>query len=173
MAEPSTRQILLLDTTYLLPIFGFQIDIEDFELTFSKVLREFLVKYNPIALIEIKWLVLRMIKKNRSKMDSLLSAYRSGLTALGDDKRLSQTPITDSTVEQIADELLERRHVKDYFDRVTYATATRLDSWLLTEDEMLRRIAKAPSDKVNADSNHNDRPSLVITWKELERKLQS
>ena len=45
---------LLLDTTYVLPIFGLNIELRDFEKTFLKLLKSYSVMYNPISLVEAK-----------------------------------------------------------------------------------------------------------------------
>lgn len=58
-----------------------------------------------------------------------------GLKALVSDSRLKQTSLTDDAVETIADKLLLDEKVRDYFDRVIYATASNRGCIFLTEDE--------------------------------------
>ena len=43
---------LLLDSSYLLPIFGVGLEYRDFELVFPKLADQYSIKYNPISLIE-------------------------------------------------------------------------------------------------------------------------
>ena len=130
MAEP-----LLLDTTYLLPVFGIDVGLARFETKFPRVLGEYDIRYNPVSLLEAKWIILKMSR--RGDRDKFLKRYRAGLRAIMTDKRISQTRFTDGAVELIADELLTDNLVNDYFDRIIYATAA-VENWLLlTEDSIL------------------------------------
>ena len=147
---------LLLDTTYLLPVFGISVGLKGFEFKFDRVLGRFSVLYNPVSLIEAKWAVLKGIRDDRSKKGALLDSYRTGLKILESDGRLEPTPLTGDVVERTADELQEAG-LKDYFDRMIYATASERGCVLLTEDrEMLRLRTDA-----------EQKPSEVIDWNRL------
>ena len=148
---------LLLDTTYLLPIFGVSVGLEDFERRFGKLLGSFSVRYNPVSLMEAKWVVLRLGRKDRAKKDALLNAYRTGLKVLASDGRLKETPLTSEAAEAVADELLVKDGVKDYFDRVIYGTASDRNCVLLTEDEELLRLKRSG----------RPRPSEVLAWRKI------
>lgn len=134
---------LLIDTTYLLPVFGVDVGLDDFEARFGKLLRSFSVRYNPVSLVEAKWTILRLGRKDPSKKDALLGAYRTGMKVLASDDRLKETPITSEGIEVVADALLAEDGVKDYFDRVIYGTATERRCALLTEDEELLKLKRA------------------------------
>jgi hypothetical protein len=149
---------LLLDTTYLLPIFGLKVDLEDFEIIFPELLATRSISFNPIALVESKWIVLKLIRKNPSTKNILLEAYRLGLKTLKEDHRLRQTALTDETIEEIADKLYHEG-LKDYFDRLIYATAVRTNSSLLTEDEELHKLG---------ESSHWHRQKRIINWEKLK-----
>lgn len=43
---------LLLDTTYILPIFGIKVKLKDFEKVFPKLLNERSVMYTPISIVD-------------------------------------------------------------------------------------------------------------------------
>ena len=45
-----------------------------------------------------------------------LQSYRTGLKVLVADGRLKETTLTNDIVESVADELLTKEEVKDYFD---------------------------------------------------------
>ncbi len=150
---------LLLDTTYLLPIFGISAGLRKFEDAFGKLLSSFSVHYNPASLMEAKWIVLRLGRTNSKKRDALLAAYRTGLKVLASDGRLRATPLTTDTVEEVADELLVKEGVKDYFDRVIYGTAADRRCALLTEDEELL--------KLKGKGEGPPTPSEVLTWKKV------
>ena len=132
---------LLLDTTYLLPVFGLSVDLRQFESRFPQLLHAYSVIYNPVSLVEAKWITLKLIRRHAPNRDSLLQAYRKGLAVLTTDGRLKQTAMTNARIEETADRLLLKGGLKDYFDRVIYATATDRNCLLLTEDEEIHQLA--------------------------------
>ena len=133
---------LLLDTTYLLPILGIRMSLKGFSELFPKLLDDYTVFYNPVSLVEAKWVVLRLAKKEPQKRGALLKRFRTGLEALLRDKRLVQSELTSPSVEEIADLLLIEVGLADYFDRIIYATAAHRGIALLTEDDELIRLAQ-------------------------------
>jgi len=145
---------LLLDTTYLLPIFGVYVKLEGYEELFPKVLDEFTVMYSPISLIESKWIILSLAKNFKSRRSVLLESYRKGLKAILNDERLTPTETTSPDIEEVADKLLELG-VKDYFDRMIYASSTCYNAILLTEDEELMRVFSL---------NNKPKPRAVLNW---------
>lgn len=149
MAEP-----LLLDTTYLLPIFGIDVRLAGFEDKFPKILNAYDVHYNPISLVEAKWISLRLGRGTDRK--KFLEKYRSGVEALLADKRISQTRVTDGAIELVADSLLADDEVEDYFDRMIYATAAVEQSHLLTEDKVLVRLESSEKERA---------PRSTVSWK--------
>ncbi len=149
---------MLLDTTYLLPTFGVAMQLEGFEERFPKLLESYSVSYNPISLVEAKWVVLKLGRKRAADRGKLLERYRLGLKVLLADERLKQTSLTSEAVERVADGLLIDNGAKDYFDRTIYGTACARNSLLLTEDEELHAL------KTN---DNMPRPSDVLAWKDL------
>ena len=149
MAEP-----LLLDTTYLLPMFGIDVRLAGFESKFPKALVEYEVRYNPISLLEAKWISLRLGRGTDRK--KFLEAYRSGLGAILADKRISQTRFTGGAIELVADRLLTDNGVSDYFDRMIYATAAAEKSHLMTEDKVLLALHHAKEELA---------PRSTFSWK--------
>ena len=154
---------LVLDTTYLLPIFGIGVELEGFETLFPQLLGEYEVLYNPLSVVEVKWISLRLGKDDPSMRERLLVAFTKGLKALLGDERLKQTELTNPEIEKTADILLLNADVKDYFDRMIYATAVNRDASLLTEDEELKELARAED---------VPRPREVLTWSDLRSKLR-
>ncbi len=104
---------ILLDTSYILPLFGIDVDIDGLKENFPKVLREFEVYYSPLSLIEAKFIVLRLLKDGVN----LLEDYRIGLSSILNEDILKSTPLTSSEIEKVADKLLIDKGLKDYFDR--------------------------------------------------------
>jgi len=148
---------LLIDTTYLLPAFGVSVGLKNFEKCFEKMLSSYAVYYNPASLIEAKWIVLKLAKMNTKKRDALFAAYRTGLKVLLADARLKETALTNDGVESIADELLTKEEVKDYFDRLIFATAAYRKLTLLTEDEKLSKLKR----------DEKPSPRKIIEWKDI------
>ncbi|RLF03549.1 MAG: hypothetical protein DRK00_08680 [Thermoprotei archaeon] len=154
---------LLLDTTYLLPIFGIKVGLRGYEEVFPKLIEEHAALYSPLSLVEAKWVVLKLARRSPSRRDALLEAYRLGLEALLSDKRLTMTEATSSKIEEVADKLLIEVGLKDYFDRMIYATAACKGAALLTEDEDMLEIGK----------RWHIRPGEVLKWDDLIKKMKS
>jgi hypothetical protein len=147
---------LLLDSTYLFPVFGVSVGLGDFRSQFTKVLDSFSVVYNPVSLVESKWAVLKRARDDPARRDSLLEAYQTGLKVLESDGRLKETRLTSGVVEEVADEL-SAKGVKDYFDRVIYGTAAERGCVLLTENRELLGVKRGEGPK----------PSKVVRWKDV------
>jgi len=151
---------LVLDTTYLLPTFGVGVRLEGFRTLFPRILEEYTVLYNPVSIVEAKWIVLRLAKQRPDKRTELLRRFRKGLNAILMDKRLRQTELTNPEVEAVADILLTGMGMADYFDRLIYATAAYRKAILLTEDEELIRVARR--EDVEA-------PARVLRWRDIAK----
>ena len=148
---------ILLDTSYLLPLFGIDVEIDGLKENFPKVLKKFEVYYSPISLIETKFIILRLLKDGIN----LLEDYRVGLDSILAEDLFKPTPLTNSEIEEVADRLLVDKGLKDYFDRMIYATAVVFKLALVTEDRKLTEIA----------SNYSLKPPKVYSWKTLQLKL--
>jgi len=156
---------LLLDSTYLLPIFGIGLEFRDFESTFTRMLEDYNVKYSPVSLIETKWAIIRRSKKlKESEKEEMFKNYRQGLISLQRDPTLQATTLTNEAIEDSSDALLNRHQISDYFDRQIYSTAAFLRCILLTEDETLHDLFNQAS----SSTLNTARPARVMRWKELE-----
>ena len=151
---------LLLDTSYLLPIFGVELEYHDFEVVFSKLHERYSVRYNPVSLIEAKWIILKHSKRVPNQRDALLQAYRKGLLSLERDRRFQSTDLTSEGIEELSDILLTQLNVPDYFDRQIYSTAAQTHAILLTEDEPLHAL-------FNKKGSSLVKPKQIIKWKNL------
>jgi len=107
--------------------------------------------------VEAKLIVLRLSKRQSQKRKLILERFREGLKVLLNDERLSQTIITNSDVEEIADKLLLEAGIRDYLDRLIYSSAAYFSAILLTEAETLKGI----------NLEGLPCPSKVIKWGEL------
>ncbi len=153
---------LLLDTTYLLPIFGVSVKLKDYNVLFPRLINKYSILYNPVSLVEAKWIITGLSRRKPSIREVLLNRFREGLRAILGDERFSQTALTNDEVEEIADELLLRYGVNDYFDRIIYATAVHYNIMLLTEDKELHNLLE------NKDA---PKPRGVIRWDDIIKRL--
>lgn len=151
---------LLLDTTYLLPVFGIAVELKNFDTHLKRLLSTYSTLYNPASLMEAKWITLKLTRRNPAKKEILLKAYQAGMRTLLVDERFRQTLLTNDTIESIADELASEDGVKDYFGRLIYSTAAERNCTLLTEDSKLRQLKKRPS----------SRPKKILNWDEITRQ---
>jgi PIN domain nuclease of toxin-antitoxin system len=149
---------LLLDTTYLLPLFGIESGLSNFNESFRRLLSNYQLSYNPLSLVEAKWLVLKVAKKKRGRLQSFLDYYREGIGALAKESAIKKTQVTDENVEKLSDSLLTEAGLRDYFDRQIYSTAACSNTLLLTEDERLHKLYK---------SRAFQSPAALINWAEL------
>lgn len=153
---------LLLDSTYLLPIFRIGLELSSFESTFTELPIRYAVKYNPVSLIETKWVIIKRCKEMKDgEREETLRNYRKGLISLQRDPALLSTNLTNGVIEELSDSLLTKYHIRDYFDRQIYSTAAYLRCVLLTEDKTLHDLFDKA---VSADLV---RPSRVLRWKDL------
>jgi predicted nucleic acid-binding protein len=129
---------LMLDTTYLLPLFGIDVPLQRYPEVFPKLIAKHEVWYSPLSLVEAKWIILNLVRRDVGKREAYLEKYRRGLGVLFAHSRLRQTELTTPQTEYEADELL--RKVSDYFDRMIYATAKQLGLTLISEDRVLKRL---------------------------------
>lgn len=161
-ARPRVGPELILDTTYLLPLFGIGVGLARYESLFPRLLEAVRVGYNPVSLVEAKWISLRLARDRPDRRDSLLSAYRRGLAAILSDERISATDLTGPEVEAVADRLLLEFGLSDYFDRVIYATSVVENAILLTEDGELLRLAR---------DRDAPRPREALRWADVPGRL--
>lgn len=152
---------LLLDSSYLFPIFGIELEYRNFESLFSNLTEKYALKYNPASLIEAKWYVLRKSKKERGWADALFQSYRRGLLSLQRDKRIESTSLTNERIEELADSLLTKFAIRDYFDRIIYSTAAELQCILLTEDGPLHELFR------KVENIDLPKPKQMMKWRDL------
>ncbi len=128
---------LLLDTMYLLPIFGVDVELET---SLHGLLEEGdPLYYNPLSLVEIKWVYYRLVRLGVVSITEARRNYIEGFRALLRDKRFRRTPVTTPAIERVADDLHDMG-IKDYFDRMIAATAIVGRLRLVTDDKDLKDI---------------------------------
>lgn len=134
---------LLLDTTYLLPVFGIRITVKDYEKGLAGLISsENLFHYSPLSLIESKWILLSLIRRRKLDAQKALSRFVFGLkTILESGSGFSPTELTSLEIEGEADSLWAAG-LDDYFDRMLVANAKVSGMTFVTEDEELLTLAE-------------------------------
>ena len=130
----SRARALLLDSSYLLPLFGVDVRLRT-------PLGDLLsagapLYYNPVSLVEIKWVYYKLVRRGDISLSEARANYIRGLELLLRDKRFRETPLTAPDVERVADALHDLG-VTDYFDRLIAATSIVWDLELVTDDRQL------------------------------------
>lgn len=144
----------VLDSSYILPLFGVDIDIKGFResfrgINFSKA--EFYV--STCSFIEIKWIIYHLIKNAPEKKDMLFQDYQEGLIYVTKSKQLELVTFYNIEVDVISNKVRDIG-LTDYFDTIIYATAKVIKACLITEDQELKRISEMEPIK-----------NEVINWK--------
>ncbi|MGQ4891600.1 MAG: PIN domain-containing protein [Candidatus Njordarchaeia archaeon] len=152
---------ILIDTTYLLPLFG--IDLQQFQ---KKDLEKLLdskinIWFNPISLIEAKWVIYKIAKKDQVLLNSLREIYNETIDNLISGYNIKPTPLINSEIDNL-ENLLYDHGIKDFFDRIIASTAKIVTGVLLTEDKELRTVLV----KIREFKDLK-----ILSWKELVKQL--
>ena len=143
---------LLIDTSFLLPALG--IEIEEYGMKVIPLFRMVEVYYLEVALLEAMWKVLRIVRREK------LERVRIGIRAIRETYHVVEPP-PDAYIEAV--EIYDRGH-RDYIDALHYATAKALGIALLTLDFKLIEFLKANGYPVKG---------VVVTPRELMEMLGS
>ena len=149
--EYSERKIIL-DTTYVLPILG--IEVEGLDRDILDHLIKYELYYPALLLVELESVVLKEARKRGLK--SIPEQAIKGLNFLIYSGEINIVAPTGEDLK-VMYELL-RRGWKDIFDLSLYATAIRIDSRVLTMDKSFKKFLK----------DHGFHYQLLITHKELK-----
>jgi len=76
---------LVLDSSYLLPIFGVKVGYRNFDFIFPELLSKYSVKYSPISLIETKWVMIRGTRNFPQNRSDPLPRLSRGVTVNSED----------------------------------------------------------------------------------------
>ena len=134
---------LILDTTYVLPLFGF--DVNGINLTKPKILKlwdegigDYQIYLPTVCLLESLY---RINMEIRKKMDeSILKRYEITLPTIISSKKVKLfSSLTDIKVAEYALSIRQLGH-QDLMDCLIAATAYALNGILVSEDDVLKRI---------------------------------
>ncbi len=142
------RSRLLLDTSFILPVLGFE--------SSARVMRAFQrlgsyeLYYNDISILEALWKIVKVIKGTRKELQRI----KEGVIAI--KETMKYAPINEEVVEK-AIHMYKLGH-KDMIDNLLYSTAIVNKLKLLTVDRELVEFVE----------KHNLARDAIITPEELE-----
>lgn len=158
-------QRLILDTTYILPLFGIKIkDLsrinEGIKLIWKKGLKEFDVYLPSICLIEVLYKLVSDYKKTNDI--EILKRYPIATPTIMTSQNVNLfDPHLNSTASQIAVIIRHHGHF-DIMDCLIAASAATLNGILLTEDnDLKRRLSHIPETKLLS----------IWSWSEIVDKI--
>ncbi len=157
---------IILDTTYILPLFGIEVDLTpDFNKTIKRIwssgLKEFEFYLPSVCLIEVLFKLLGEYRKN--KEFGILERYYISLpTIIKSPVKVFDSELSPE-VSLIAIKIRHSGH-SDMMDCWIAATAAALNGILLTEDKTLR----------DSLENTSETKTLQIwTWKDMIQKISA
>ena len=123
-----------------------------------------MLKYytTQISLIEIKWVILKLTKKNKRALTQLKETYNETLEYLTSTDEIKQTPLITPEISRLEDKL-SGRGLNDYFDRMITATAKIYADIFLTEDKELIRQIKTVKEFKDLE---------IINWQQFIKQKQ-
>jgi len=158
------RHKVMLDTTYLMPLFG--IETEKFSASQLQILlgqRNLDLFYSPVSLVELKWIILKQIKKvNNIFKKTLLSRYNEALWYLLYGEYFYELPLIDPRINTL-EGILRDLGLNDYFDRIIFAAALEYCDILLTEDTEIHDIWLSQKEKLT------DKEFRVLSWMKFKQ----
>lgn len=120
-----------LDTTYLLPLFGVDIDLPNFTVEFQELLGSAIaINVSSVSVFEIKGKIAREVRRG---MADLAPRFKAGLRSLLLSGRFHIVEY-NVDIDDIVDDLSEAG-LDDLFDCAIAATAIYGSDLLVTEDE--------------------------------------
>ncbi len=139
---------LLLDTSFLLPVLGFE-TLDEIMKIFHK-LKSYEIHYNEISILEALWKIVKEIKGEEEEISRIMD----GIKAIRET--IKHTPIDDKAVSNAI--LMYQLGHRDMIDNLLYSIALSRKLTLLTVDKKLIEFVK----------EHNLPKNNIITPKELD-----
>ncbi len=156
-----------LDTSFLIPFFGMEINIKNLETDFEKILinKDCIFGYSDVSLIEIRFLIERAIKKGAP--EELRDEYTGGMNALIQNDRFQNFSLTNTKIFDLEMGFLINYQVRDFFDRIIMATSFLNSKYLVTMDKQINSVMKI----FNKRSDDKSQFVEVISWSQMMEQL--
>lgn len=131
------REIIFLDTTYLLPFFQIPLTVKGFnKKLFEKILREFEYVYiSEVSVLECLSKITRMYFKGKVP-EEIFEIFKENLSILREDEKITFKPIQEEDVKTYY-ELLKINPEIDPIDRIILAQATHAQIFLTEDSDIL------------------------------------
>lgn len=130
-SSPTSNKVLL-DTSFLLPVLGFETSSRVME-AFQK-LSTYDLHYNDISILEALWKIVKIVEKTEDQ----ISRIKEGIKAIRDTMKYA--PVDEKAIES-AIHMYKLGH-RDMVDNLLYSIATSKGLKLLTVDENLVEFVK-------------------------------
>ncbi len=157
---------IVLDTTYVLPLFGIEINlspsfIEDMKLLWNGGINGYEFYLPSICLIEAMFKLLGEYRKN--KEFSVLERYQISLPTVLNSPIIILSPELNPNISLIAIKIRHMGHL-DFMDCWIAASAVILKSILLTEDKVLVEVLQNISETQNL---------TTLSWNDFKKVLKN
>lgn len=128
---------VLLDTSYILPVFGVDVDVPDVRKQLLHISRKATLLVNSLSILEAKWIVLKLSKRSPGILDS----FKSGLEFIVMGKGFSVIPFHLPEIDFVATGVY--LHHRDYIDCSILASAhVEADVLATLEAGRMRELAE-------------------------------
>ena len=127
--------MILLDTTYILPFYGLNIGIHNFENDFEEILLSSQrLGISQISILEAKGKLSRILRNTK-----FIKNYELGFTTITKSGRFEILDFVDSEIDRTSTKIYLFGH-NDLFDCIIAATALKEAEVFVTEDAPLKKI---------------------------------
>lgn len=158
--------LIVLDTTYILPIFNIEIDVfrkEDLKVLLNSKIEKLVP---PHILIEAKWVLYSLIKRGVIRdFNRAVNDFNDGLQIIREKNVFKLAEYPDPEVDLIESKIFRTIGLRDYFDRIILATAKVYDAVLLTEDNELLKLSVVKYPELL--------PVNIMNWGEFKKEYLS
>ena len=147
---------VLLDTTYILPLLGIEIDIPNLREKIISLAKNFKLMLNSLSILEAKWKILKLAKKE----SSVLESFSEGLLFLTKGEVFEIIPFYTYEVDLIATTLY--KYHKDYIDCSILASAyINADTFITEEKNKMQELLEQISPNYNTYRKTSTKLSII------------
>ena len=128
--------IALLDTSFLLPVFGVDIDVPDVRNQLLRLSRKFTLLINSLSILEAKWIILKLSRRK----PEVLESFRDGLNLVVRGGEFRVVPFYLPEIDAVATDIYV--HHRDYIDCSILASAyVEADLLVTLETKKMKDLA--------------------------------
>ena len=149
---------VLLDTTYILPLLGIEIDIPNLREKIIFLAKNFKLMLNSLSILEAKWKILKLAKKE----PSILESFSEGLLFLTKGEVFEIIPFYTYEVDLIATTL--HKYHKDYIDCSILASAyINADTFITEEKNKMQKLLEQIPPNYDTYRKTSTKLSIITT----------